>query len=157
MNTFRLYLDKWVSNSAAHNLNLNIMLRTNTNKYKSNIKQYLLDCINYERTENCHDKGKLFYCSKMFIKEWVCPYEYRRQGGNVTKLLAGWLSGLAIDIDYEKHDIIEVAKKLHETDYISDKKQEIIIQEWFNHLAYHLNRIFEENQKDWFYKNYLSK
>ena len=93
----------------------------------------------------------------MFIKEWVCPYEYRRQGGNVTKLLAGWLSGLAIDIDYEKHHIIEVAKKLHETDYISDKKQDVIIREWFNHLAIHLNRIFEENQKDWFYKNYLSK
>ena len=66
------------------------MLRTNTNKYKANIKQYLIGCINYERTENCHDKGKLYYCSKMFIKEWVNPYEYRRQGGNVTKLLADW-------------------------------------------------------------------
>ena len=28
MDTFRLYLDKWVSNSAAHNLNLNIMNNT---------------------------------------------------------------------------------------------------------------------------------
>ena len=133
------------------------MLRTNTNKYKANIKQYLIGCINYERTENCHDKGKLYYCSKRFIKEWVNPYEYRRQGGNVTKLLADWLSGLAIDIDFDNYDIIQAAKKLHETDYISDKKQEVIRREWFNHLAIHLNRIFEENEKDWFDKHYLSK
>lgn len=133
------------------------MLRTNTNKYKANIKQYLIGCIKYERTENCHDKGKLYYCSKMFIKEWVNPYEYRRQGGNVTKLLSDWLSGLAIDIDFDNYDIIQAAKKLHETDYISDKKQEVIKREWFNHLAIHLNRIFEENEKDWFYKHYLNK
>lgn len=133
------------------------MLRTNTNKYKANIKQYLIGCINYERTENCHDKGKLYYCSKRFIKEWVNPYEYRRQGGNVTKLLSDWLSGLAIDIDFDNYDVIQAAKKLHETDYISDKKQEVIKREWFNHLAIHLNRIFEENEKDWFYKHYLNK
>lgn len=129
-------------------------MRTNTNKYKTNIKQYLLDCINYDETEHCHDKGKLYYCSKRFIKEHVNPYEYKRQGGNVNLLLEGWLSGLAIGIDFEYNSIIKAAKMLHETDYISDKKMEIIQRDWFKHLAQHLNRIFEENQKDWFVKNY---
>ena len=31
---------------------------------------------------------------------------------------------------------------------------EIIQRDWFKHLAQHLNRIFEQNQKDWFVKNY---
>ena len=110
-------------------------MRTNTNKYKANIKQYLLDCINYDETETFSDSDKL-------------------KGGNVNLLLEGWLSGLAIGIDFEYNSIIKAAKMLHETDYISDKKMEIIQRDWFKHLAQHLNRIFEQNQKDWFVKNY---
>ncbi len=129
-------------------------MRTNTNKYKANIKQYLLDCINYDETETFSDSDKLKYASLRFIVEHVNPYEYKRQGGNVNLLLEGWLSGLGIGIDFDYGDIIKAAKMLHETDYISDKKMEIIQRDWFKHLAQHLNRIFEQNQKDWFVKNY---
>ena len=97
-------------------------MRTNTNKYKANIKQYLLDCINYDETETFSDSDKLKYASLRFIVEHVNPYEYKRQGGNVNLLLEGWLSGLGIGIDFEYNSIIKAAKMLHETDYISDKK-----------------------------------
>ena len=77
----------------------------------------------------------------------------KRQNGNVTALLTDWLGGLAIGIDFNKYDILQAAKRLHETEHLSNKQEDIIIQKWFNHLALHLNRIFEENETNWFHKN----
>lgn len=53
--------------------------------------------------------------------------------------MASWLSGLALNIPYTNYDIIELAKKLLETDTI--KNPDRIINNYFYFMAEQLFRL----------------
>ena len=129
------------------------LLRTNSKKFKANIKKYLLECIDQGFGENAPQYGRysytnarLRYLLDRFENEYLHDNNCKIHKGNMTAILSEWLSGLAINIDFYNWDIIEVAKKLHETDEISEDKQEKFISQWFDFLAHHLVMILEEEE-----------
>ena len=86
-------------------------LRTNSKKYKANIKKYILDNIDvsdsrrkYENPNSEH--AKIHYVLDRFKSEYLHEYNYIRYKGNVSKIMAEWLSGLALNFDYYYYDII---------------------------------------------------
>lgn len=112
------------------------LLRTNTLEYRNNVYQYILDCIDYQETENGTAKDKI----KLFFEEFSrCanhPYNLKRFPNNQERI-ADYLQGLPIAIDYTNYDILQVAKKLHNTsEELTTKQENAIIENWFNHIAY---------------------
>lgn len=106
------------------------MLNTNSKRYKENLKNYLKPCI--------EDKIKEYgHCLPENIYKW-CVDTAKIELGHIKndqKRLEHWLSGLALGIDFYNSDIIDAAEKLHECD-IPENKMEIIIDGWFNHIAF---------------------
>lgn len=115
-------------------------LRTNSKRYKANIKKYILDNIdvsdsrrNYNNPNS--ENAKIHYVLDRFKSEYLHEYNYIRYKGNIRKIMAEWLSGLALNFDYYYYDIIQVSKKLHEVDEFTEKYEERIKQNWWQHLA----------------------
>ena len=128
------------------------MLNTNTNKFKSNMKKYLLECINYDETENFNSVEKFNHVYKCFKKEAVYPNSIRKFKGNYILIMEDWLGGLPFGIDYWNDEIIKVAKRLHdmkESENFTIEEEEMIIKQWFRFIANHLMRECKANQKNY--------
>ena len=115
-------------------------LRTNSKRYKANIKKYILDNIDVSDSSRKYENpnseyAKIHYVLDRFKSEYLHEYNYIRYKGNVSKIMAEWLSGLALNFDYYYYDIIQVSKKLHEVDEFTEKYEERIKQNWWQHLA----------------------
>lgn len=119
------------------------MLKTNTNKFKSNMKKYLLECINYDETENFNSVDKFNHVYNCFKKEAVYHNNLKRFDNNYTLIMADWLSGLPFGIDYNGYNILKVAKRLHdmkESEKFTIEQENMIIEQWFKFVANHLMR-----------------
>ena len=68
-----------------------------------------------------------------FNKEYCYQQNLDRYKNDMTKLMAEWLSGLAINIPYTYNDIIKLSKELLETDTLKDEDK--IIENYFNFMA----------------------
>lgn len=115
-------------------------LRTNSKKYKANIKKYILDNIDVTDSDTKYvdpnsEDAKLHYVLNRFTSEYLHEYNLIRYKGNISKIMEEWLSGLALNFDHYYYDIIEVSKKLHEVNEFTEKYEERIKQNWFQHLA----------------------
>ena len=82
-----------------------------------------------------------------FIKEYCYEQNLIRYKYDMTKLMAEWLSGLAINIPYTYCDIIKLSKDLSETDTL--KNEDKIIENYFNFMAIQIfklaNRLHNQN------------
>ena len=115
-------------------------LRTNSKRYKVNIKKYILDNIDVSDSNRKYknpnsENAKIHYVLYRFKSEYLHEYNLIRYKGNVSKIMAEWLSGLALNFDYYYYDIIQVSKKLHEVDEFTEKYEERIKENWWQHLA----------------------
>jgi len=115
-------------------------LRTNSKRYKVNIKKYILDNIDVSDSNRKYknpnsENAKIHYVLDRFKSEYLHEYNLIRYKGNVSKIMAEWLSGLALNFDYYYYDIIQVSKKLHEVDEFAEKYEERIKENWWQHLA----------------------
>ena len=118
------------------------MLKTNTNKYKQNIKKYIVDCIPEEWGES--ESEKLNTLKEEFKRVADHPYNLKRYPNNQERL-ADYLSGLPINIDFTNYDILQRDKQLREyTQDLPEKKQDKIISNYFNFMAYQIMRIWGE-------------
>ena len=125
------------------------MLKTNSTKYQLNFKKYILSVIDSEDlpSETMTNKEKVFFIMDRFVKEYCYQQNLDRYDNNMTKLMAEWLSGLAINIPYTYCDIIKLSKELLETDTL--KNEDEIIENYFNFMAIQIfklaNRLHKQN------------
>ena len=125
------------------------MLKTNSTKYQLNFSKYILSVIESEDlpSETMTNKEKVFFIMDRFIKEYCYEQNLIRYKYDMTKLLAEWLSGLAINIPYTYCDIIKLSKELLETDTL--KNEDEIIENYFNFMAIQIfklaNRLHKQN------------
>ena len=125
------------------------MLKTNSTKYQLNFAKYILSVIDSEDlpSETMTNKEKVFFIMDRFIKEYCYQQNLDRYDNNMTKLMAEWLSGLAINIPYTYCDIIKLSKELLETDTL--KNEDEIIENYFNFMAIQIfklaNRLHKQN------------
>ena len=125
------------------------MLKTNSTKYQLNFAKYILSVIDSEDlpSETMTNKEKVFFIMDRFVKEYCYQQNLDRYDNNMTKLMAEWLSGLAINIPYTYCDIIKLSKELLETDTL--KNEDEIIENYFNFMAIQIfklaNRLHKQN------------
>ena len=121
----------------------------NSKKYKANIKKYILDRIDVTEGDKKYkfpDKeiSKIDYVFKRFKSEYVHEYNIRYYKGDFKKIMAEWLSGLALNFDYYYYDIIEESKKMHEVESFEEEIEELIKDNWWQHLANELFYLLDQ-------------
>lgn len=112
----------------------------NSKKYKANIKKYILDRIDVTEGDKNYafpdkENSKIHYVFKRFQSEYLHENIFRYHKGDVKKVMAEWLSGLALNFDYYYYDIIEESKKLHEVESFEEEIEELIKSNWWQYLA----------------------
>ena len=122
------------------------MLRTNTKKYQENFKTYFLEVIkSQDLPEDIKtDKEKVNFIFDRFNSEYNHANNIRRQP-NFQMRFAEWLQGLAINLPYNYDDIIELAKKLLETDQLKNENR-IINNNW-SFMAYQIIKLKDNLNK----------
>ena len=104
-------------------------------QYTEIINSYIVSCITSSDVELTTDADKVNYCYTRFVSEkW--EWEKKQRGANMQKSFADWLSGLAINIDYENYRIIELAKEWGALSPDATERQEDrLIEAWFDFFA----------------------
>ena len=122
------------------------MLRTNTKKYQENFKNYFLEVIkSQDLPEDIKtDKEKVNFIFDRFNSEYNHANNIRRQP-NFQLRFAEWLQGLAINLPYNYNDIIELAKKLLETDQLKNENR--IINNYWSFMAYQIIKLKDNLNK----------
>ena len=116
------------------------MLRTNTKKYQENFKNYFLEVIKSEDLPEYikTDKEKVNFIFERFNSEYNHANNIRRTP-NFQQRFAEWLQGLPLNIPYTYNDIIELAKKLLETDQLKNEKT--IINNYWSFMAFQIIKL----------------
>ena len=116
------------------------MLRTNTNKYRANVKKYILESIDDEWGNT--DKEKLAELKAEFERVANHPYNLQRHPNHQDRL-ADYLSGLPINLDYTNYDILQRDKQLRQynTD-LTDKQADRLLANYWSFMAYQIMRIW---------------
>ena len=112
------------------------MLRTNTKIYRERIKGYIISCIDSEDV-HLSESDKIPYLMQRFESE--TRHNIKRYPNDQDRM-ANWLAGLPFNFDFESHRILEVAQELHGCE-LTDKQEDTILNNWWNHLAYHILRL----------------
>ena len=122
------------------------MLRTNTKKYQENFKTYFLEVIKSEDLPEDikTDKEKVNFIFDRFNSEYNHANNIRRTP-NFQKRFAEWLQGLPLNIPYTYNDIIELAKKLLETDQLKNENK--IIQNYWIFMALQIMKLRDKLNK----------
>ena len=122
------------------------MLRTNTKKYQENFKKYFLEVIKGEDLPEDikTDKEKVNFIFERFNSEYNHANNIRRQP-NFQMRFAEWLQGLAINLPYNYNDILELAKKLLETDQL--KNEDTIINNYWSFMAFQIIKLKDNLNK----------
>ena len=122
------------------------MLRTNTKKYQENFKNYFLEVIkSQDLPEDIKtDKEKVNFIFYRFNSEYNHANNIRRQP-NFQLRFAEWLQGLAINLPYNYNDILELAKKLLETDQLKNENR--IINNYWSFMAYQIIKLKDNLNK----------
>ena len=123
------------------------MLKTNSKKYQENFRRYIISVIDSEDlpSETMSVKEKINFVMERFVNEYCYNNNIFKHKGNLTSLMAEWLSGLAINIPYTYCDIIKLSKELLETDTLKDEDE--IIENYFNFMALQIMRLNEKLNK----------
>ena len=119
------------------------MLKTNSKKYQANFKNYILSVIDGEDlpSETMTDKEKINFVMDRFTNEH--DYEYnRRKIPNNQERFGDWLQGGALNIPMNHDQVLNLAKKLLETDKL--KNENIIIEKYYSFMALQIIRLNEK-------------
>lgn len=132
---------------------MNKLMRTNTNKYRANIKAYILDCIELEIYENkqvreATESEKMLYVWDRFTQEYLYEFNIRKYKGNLYDILTQWLMGLPLNFDYQNYKILRVARQVHEVEFIDEKTEDKILKMWWSHLAHQILNLINANHPE---------
>ena len=123
-------------------------------KIRENVKAYLLECIEQEDAiqgleDDTYksDDSKFNYILQRFNSEYCFENNIKRYKGCRVSIMAEWLQGLAISVDFYYSDIvpkfceiIDVDKNMVilNNDVISNDMYDFLCDEWWKFLAFHL-------------------
>ena len=119
----------------------NKLLKTNSKEYIKNVEEYIFNCIDltyFELNQEVTNKKDILQLVWNEIKSHsFYEYNLRRFKNNKIDVVADYLQGLPsyINIDFENWVILKVAAKLHNIDNIPENKEDIILNNWFIHMA----------------------
>lgn len=128
------------------------LIKTNSKAYRERIYAEILDAINFEvegkYIEDLTPKQKIDYLFATFDSEYNNEYNKRRYP-NHQERLAQWLMGLpsCIHLPTWSDDILEFAAKVHGISKVPENKQSIIIQGFYNHMAFMIFQLKQKLQK----------
>ena len=118
------------------------LLNTNSKEYNKNIEDYIFNCIDldyFELKNNPTDKKEILEIIAKEIKN-ISFYEnnIKRFKNNKCYIIADFLQGLPsfFNVDFENYNILKVAAKLHNLEILPTNKQDIILNNWFNHISF---------------------
>jgi hypothetical protein len=109
------------------------MKRTNTKEYNEAIYKYILECIDSEDVNLKTDKDKIEH----FFNRFNSEYNYKNNQlryPNLQNRISNYLQDIPFNFATWKHEIIEVAERLHECKF-TDKQEDKIIANYYSHLA----------------------
>ena len=109
------------------------MKRTNTKEYNKAIYKYILECIDSEDINLQTDKDKINH----FFDRFNSEYNYKNNQlryPNLQIRIANYLQDIPFNFATWKHEIIEVAERLHECK-LTDKQEDKVIANYYNHIA----------------------
>ena len=142
------------------------MLRTNSKKYLHNIQTFLVDSVDTENYVNAKHGGmtsddleaseKIAFVMDCYNSEFNHDYNVK-QYPNEQDRFANWLAGLpsCISIPFYYSGIIALSKKLLEADTLSEKMEDRICKNYFQHMALHILKLHNNfielapKQKKW--------
>lgn len=122
-------------------------MNTNTNLYRERIEKFILDHLDF--SENSETELSDYQKINAFFEEFkrVADYPYNlRKFPNEQDRIADYLQGVPSNCNFPIYyaDIIEATHELHgidEDEELSEKQIESILDNYYNHLAFHLIRI----------------
>ena len=105
-------------------------------KYKKKYERYILSIVANEMKENGIKKinrnTKIDYLFTRINNE----YGWKMQQEGKQKVIAEWLSGLALNIPYIHNDVVNLAIKMGSIDKNpSNKLQDRVVENYFNFMA----------------------
>ena len=108
------------------------LIRTNTNKYKSNFKKELNNHLLQYSDNYCENINDLLLC---FNNEFNHEYNKKFYPNLVTRL-EEFLRGLPYGFSFQyKYQILDFACIVHELKEVPKNKQQIIIDNFYKHCA----------------------
>ena len=119
------------------------LLKTNSKEYLRNIEAYIFDCI------NCEDKNlgsiqlKIEYVLNEFNRVANYPYNLKMFPNKIDRM-ADYLQGLPFDFAYNNYDILKISSNLHNLGSIPTNKEDIIINNWFKHIASNIFKLADK-------------
>lgn len=120
-------------------------LRTNNNKYRAAIEDYILSCIESEDQELKTAKEKINHFFDRFngeFNEWN-----KGNFPNEQERVAAYLQGLPFGFAFTNNDIIKLAENLHDVDELTGLEIQTVLEQYWTHLAYHILRLKEKYGK----------
>jgi len=124
------------------------MLRTNSKKYLYNIQTFLVDSVDTEgygmTSEDLEASEKIAFVMDCYNSEFNHDYNVK-QYPNEQDRFANWLAGLpsCISIPFYYSGIIALSKKLLEVDTLSEKMEDRICKNYFQHMALHILKLHD--------------
>ena len=122
-------------------------LRTNNNKYRAAIEEYILSCINSEDEKIETPEEKI----KHFFYRFNGEYNYvanQRRYPNDQERISQYLMGLPFSFAFTNHDIIKLVENLHNVEKLTDQEVKIVLKGYWLHIAQHLLRLRDKYIKD---------
>ena len=96
-------------------------------------------CEYYTDSEDSRELLKFAYNRFMAEKGW----QVERDG--IIGAVNDWLSGLALNVAFENHDILTLGKKWGEiSENASEAREDYFIGHWFNNLTYAMIKLWEK-------------
>jgi len=144
------HMTNTIKNDYRQFLNLYNNDNENALKIRENVKAYLLECIEQEDAiqgleDDTYksDDSKLNYILQRFNSEYCFENNIKRFKGCRVSIMAEWLQGLAISVDFYYSDIVpkfceilNLDKKFQ--DNMSETMYDFLCDEWWKFLAFHL-------------------
>ena len=128
-------------------------IRTSSNEFKEIIKRYFISCVDFsdydDNTPNT-EKEKLNEVYNTFLKEFWHDENKRYYSNNKYTAFADWLAGLpsCFTIDFTYYDILRLGREWNTIpEYMTEKKEDDICQNWFKFITLHFFRTLEKINK----------
>ncbi len=114
-------------------------MRTNSKEYRALIRSHILEGL-YDFEGDDEARARRIF--ENFTQEYDYPYNRKRTPNHQARI-AEWLSGLPLNIAYSNFDICQLYETWH-GEKLTDRKAARIIENWFNHCAFHLLKLWED-------------
>lgn len=109
--------------------------KINSKEYIEGFKKYLADNITDDQESVIGDGKKAAkHILSRFNREYNNDYT-RKMYPSDQQRLASWLQGAPCEFPCYNFEVLEFAKELHEVDKLTEKQENTILDNFYNHLA----------------------